>query len=209
MCRTFYPDTFQRISLLVEPQLLSDILSECKVVVLNENHGIQTVEDRCAPYKIIAVYAGYVAVSLSGEAETSKDRFNLYAARLVSADSLLPNGSPNGSDPTISIRAETLIYIPERGRIMTNVVANDEIHFGIQLNFAKTGTYDFKTVMETAPMPNGELFALLKKTIMARTKPCKFRSPSGIHRTSIRISDGIHERLKSHPFLAPNQLEVI
>ena len=92
---------------------------------------------------------------------------------------------------------------------MTNVGAKYEVKFGIQLNFAKTGTYDFKTVIETSPMPNGELFASLRKAIMAKTKPCKFRSPSGIHRSSIRISDGIHERLKPHPMLAAHQLEVL
>jgi hypothetical protein len=89
-------------------------------------------------------------------------------------------------------------------------VANTgELKFGIILSFPNTITYDFESILETAATPNGELFALLKKTIMSRTKPCKFRSPSGIHRSSIRISDGIHARLKSHPMLAAHQLEVI
>jgi hypothetical protein len=207
--KTFYVNTWQRISLFIEPELLESIFSDCSVVTLNHHRGITTLEDRHAPYNLCSVYSGYLEAVLSNQIATSKERYDLYGAMIADSRSLSLDGTPEESVPVVNVRPETMIYVPERARIMTNVGAKDEVHFGIQLSFAKTGTYDFKTVLETAATPNGELFALLRKTIMARTKPCKFRSPSGIHRSSIRISDGIHARLKSHPMLAAHQLEVI
>jgi hypothetical protein len=205
----FYVNTWQRISSCVEPELLESVLSECQAIVQYHERGVRFVEDRFAPYKLTAIYRQYLETSLTKSDFAWNDERELYGHELVARASLLSDGSPDESVPVISVRPETLIYVPERGQIMTNVGAKYEVKFGIQLNFAKTGTYDFKTVIETSPMPNGELFASLRKAIMAKTKPCKFRSPSGIHRSSIRISDGIHERLKPHPMLAAHQLEVL
>ena len=219
--RRFYAQTWQRVSLFVEPELLESIFSDCTVVVLNHHRGNYHVEDDSAPYRVTAVYRHYIETLITTSLREWSDIKDLYGPELTSINSLLPDGKPDRSVPAISVRTEELHYNTGRKQLMTNVSSSGELLFGLQLNFpktitydfesilAKTGTYDFGPVFDTSKTPNGELFALLKKTIMFRTKPCKFRSPSGIHRTSIRISDGIHERLKSHPMLAAHQLEVL
>ena len=207
--RRFYAQTWQRVSLFVEPELLESIFSDCTVVVLNHHRGNYHVEDDSAPYRVTAVYRHYIETLITTSLREWSDIKDLYGPELTSINSLLPDGKPDRSVPAISVRTEELHYNTGRKQLMTNVSSSGELLFGLQLNFPKTITYDFESFLETADTPNGELFALLRKTIMARTKPCKFRSPSGIHRTSIRISDGIHERLKSHPMLAAHQLEVL
>lgn len=207
--RRFYAQTWQRVSLFVEPELLESIFSDCTVVVLNHHRGNYHVEDDSAPYRVTAVYRHYIETLITTSLREWSDIKDLYGPELTSINSLLPDGKPDRSVPAISVRTEELHYNTGRKQLMTNVSSSGELLFGLQLNFPKTITYDFESILETADTPNGELFALLRKTIMARTKPCKFRSPSGIHRTSIRISDGIHERLKSHPMLAAHQLEVL
>ena len=207
--KTFYANTWQRISLFVEPELFELVLSECQVVVLNHKLGVRYVEDRFAPYKLVSIYQDYVEAILTKSSRDYSDYQHLSRPELTSFKGLLANGDPDLTIPRLYISPEQIHYNTFRKQLMTNIGGNGELMLGMQINFAKTGTYDFGPVFDTSKTPNGELFALLKKTIMFRTKPCKFRSPSGIHRTSIRISDGIHERLKSHPMLAAHQLEVL
>jgi len=207
--RKFYANTWQRISLFVEPELLESVLSECQVVVLNHKLGVRYVEDRCTPYKLVSVYGDYVEALLTKSSRDYNDYKDLSGPELTASNTLLANGSPDLTIPLLSIGTEELHYCAFRRQLMTNMAGNGELKFGMKINFAKTGTYDFGPVLDTSTTPNGDLFALLRKAIMSRTKPCKFRSPSGIHRTSIRISDAIHERLKSHPMLAAHQLEVL
>ncbi|MDH4389539.1 MAG: hypothetical protein QE269_12525 [Fimbriimonas sp.] len=207
--RRFYAQTWQRVSLFVEPELLESIFSDCCVVILNHHRGKYFVEDHSAPYRMTAFYRHYVETLITTSRREWSDWKELYGPELTSSSSLLADGTPDRSVPAIVIQTEELYYNAYRKQLMTKVANTGELKFGIILSFPNTITYDFESILETAATPNGELFALLKKTIMSRTKPCKFRSPSGIHRSSIRISDGIHARLKSHPMLAAHQLEVI
>jgi hypothetical protein len=114
----------------------------------------------------------------------------------------------DSQEPVVNLRPEILHY--DRKQLCMNVISN--LYFGAELSFPRVISLDrdkHEVFYDTADYRTYGIYHDIKSRIEKVTVPCKIRSPSREHRTPIRITQEMQERMQRHPGLKAADLEIL
>ncbi len=195
---------------LVEPEILRDVL------VVNSSRV--PVEYESTPMTgLLEAYARYLDAMLESSDAAERASMEIRIGLAASVDKFSPRLCPdknykvmNTEEPVVNFGPTTLYYDTWRGQLCTNVMS--KLYFGAELTFSRVISLDrdkHEFLYDTAELPTFGIFQSVKSQLQKVTRPCKIRSPSREHRTSIRITDGMRERMRNHPGLKEAKLEIV
>jgi len=202
---------------LVDPDLLREVLIATKPVLVITNSRVPTDYKATPLNEYLAAYSRYLEATLESAEAAQKAAMATYMGLAASLDRFSPTPCPdsryklmNCDEPVVNLSPLTLHFDARRGQLCTNVMSN--LYFGVELSFPRVISLDrdkHEVLYETRQFPTHGIFEGVKSRIQKATKPCKIQSPSREHRTPIRITESIHERMKRHPGLITAGLELM
>lgn len=196
----------------IEPKLLRDILVNIDPVLVIINARVPARYQGTSKTQYIAAYTRYMdAIFESPEAADKASTATIIgmamnvnwessSVRLDSRYKLMEL-----DEPAICLSPMALHFDRHSGQLCTNILSN--LYFGMKMTFWQDFSQD--SAVRAAQLPALELFNTLKLQIEKVTSPCRIRSRSRDHRTRIRISDKIRERMPSHPGLLATKLKLL
>jgi hypothetical protein len=202
---------------LVDPTVLREVLIATKPVLVVTNARVPAEYVATPVDEYIAAYTRYLDAMLESTESAQKAAMATYMGLAASLDRFSPMSCPDAryklmhtDEPVVTLRPLNLHFDSRRGQLCTNVMSN--LYFGVELSFPRVISLDrdkHEVLYETERFPTHGIFEGVKSGIQKVTKPCKIRSPSREHRTPIRISEGMGERMKRHPGLLAAGLELV
>jgi hypothetical protein len=202
---------------LVDPEILRDVLVAARPVLVITNGRVPADYESTPLTDYVESYERYVKAMLESPAEASRASTAIYMGLAASLERFSPKPCAGGNyklmnpdEPVVNLGPVFLHYDGRRGQLCTNVMS--ELYFGVQLSFPRVISLDrdrYEVLYDTAEFATFAIFREVKSRIQKVTRPCKIQSPSREHRTPIRITDGMRERMKQHPGLKEASLEIV
>jgi hypothetical protein len=201
----------------VEPEVLREVLIATKSILVITNSRVPTEYESTPLDEYISAHSRYLDAMLESTEAAKKAAMATYIGLAASLDRFSPMPCPdsryklmNCDEPVVNLAPLNLYFDPRRGQLCTNVMSN--LYFGIELSFPRVISLardKHEVLYETREFPTYNIFEGVKSRIQKVTKPCKIRSPSREHRTSIRITERMRGRMKQHPGLIAAGLELL
>jgi hypothetical protein len=202
---------------VVDPDVLRDVLIATKPVLVITNSRVPAEYEATSLSEYTAAYTRYLEAMLESTEAAQKAAMATYIGLAASLDRFSPTPCPdtryklmNCDEPVVNLGPLTLYFDARRGQLCTNVMSN--LYFAVELSFPRVISFDrdnHEVLYDTRRFPTYGIFDGVKSRIQKVTKPCKIRSPSREHRTPIRITEAMHERMKRHPGLIAAGLELV
>ena len=202
---------------LVEPEMLREVLIATKSILVITNSRVPAEYVSTALDEYIAAQSQYLDAMLASTEKAKKAAMATYMGLAASLDRFSPMPCPDSryklmksDEPVVNLTPLTLYFDPLRGQLCTNVMS--DLYFGIELSFPRVISLardKHEVLYETCGFPTFGIFEGVKSRIQKVTKPCKIRSPSREHRTPIRITERMRDRMKQHPGLIQAGLELV
>lgn len=202
---------------VVEPEVLRDALTITKAVLVVTNSRVPAEYESTPLDEYAETYTRYLEATLESGEAAQKAAMATHMGLAASLNRFSPKPCPdsryrvmNSDEPVVNLSPLTLHFDAQRGQLCTNVMSN--IYFGVEMSFPRVislGRDKHEILYETRRFPTYDIFKSAKSHIQKLTKPCKIRSPSRLHRTKIRITEAMHERMKCHPGLKAVGLELV
>jgi hypothetical protein len=202
---------------VVDADVLREVLIATKAVLVITNSRIPADYEETPLDEYIAAFSRYLEATLESAEAAQKAGMATCIGMAASLDRFSPRPCPdsryklmNCDEPVVNLTPLTLYFDARRGQLCTNVMSN--LYFGAEMSFPRVFSLDrerHEVLHETRQVPTYGIFEGVKSRIQKVTKPCKIRSPSREHRTQIRITEPMHERMKRHPGLIGAGLELV
>jgi hypothetical protein len=200
---------------LVAPDELAGILRahEPGLVITNGRVPASYV---CTPLEeYLAAYTAYVD-ALCGEGPMPRAlemgiHMSMAASLACIAFASCPDARyklASANEPVIDLSPVDLYYA--EGVFSTR--RSGHISFAVQMAFPKVVSFSregHEVLHETSGYPSARLYEELRAAVHAVTSPCRIESPVRVHRTDIRISASVRERVRGAPALARLGLTVV
>lgn len=188
----------------IEPKVLGDILKaiDPTLVVINRRVPLRYQGTPIAQY--LADYSRYVDAIFDSPETVEKASIETiiglatnvdWESSSVRLDSRYKSMELDG--PVVCLSPMALHFDKKTGQLCTYIRSN--LYFGLQLTVNHDLTQNSK--VQAAQLPALTLFDTFKLHVEKVTSPCLIRSKSRDHRTRIRISDHMRERMRTHPGL--------
>lgn len=202
---------------LVDREVLHEVLIATKPVLVITNSRVPAEYESTRLDEYMTVYSRYLEAMVKSAEAAENAAMGTRIGLAASLDRFSSTPCPdsryklmNCDEPVVTLSPLTLYFDARRGQLYTNVMSN--LYFGVELSFPRVISLDrdkHEVLYETRQFPTYGIFEDAKSRIQKVTKPCKIRSPSREHRTPIRITEAMHERVKRHPGLIAAGLEVV
>ncbi len=202
---------------VVDPDVLHEVLIETKPILVITNSRVAADYQATPLDEYIAAYSRYLEAMLESAEAAQKAAMATYMGLAASLDRFSPKPCPdsrfklmNSDEPVVNLGPLMLHYDAHRGQLCTNVMSS--LYFGVELSFPRVFSIDrdkHEILYETGELATYGIFEGVKSRLQKVTKPCKIRSPSREHRTPIRITEAMRERLKRHPGLIAAGLQLV
>ncbi len=206
-----------RFLFLVDPEVLRSVLMKIKpvLVITNARVPAEYVETQLNQY--IAAYSQYLDAMLVSAEVARRASMGIYMGLAASLEQFSPKLCTdvryklmNPDEPVVNLSPLTLHYDARKGHLGTNTMSN--LYFGVELSFPRVISLDrdkHEILYETREFKTNRIFENLESELQKATNPCKIRSQSREHRTPIRITTELQERMKRHPGLIAAHLDIL
>jgi hypothetical protein len=202
---------------LVEPEILEDALIVSKAALIIVNSRVPADYQSTQRSEYVQMYRDYLEAMMGSPDAARRASFAVQVGLASSLDKFAPKLCPderfklmNPAEPVVNLRPETLHYNEEKGQLSTNVMS--KLYFGLELSYPRVVSLSqekHELLHDATAYSSFAIFESIKSQIHAATVPCKLRSPAREHRTPIRITLGMREKVRSHPGLIAAHLEVV
>jgi len=95
---------------------------------------------------------------------------------------------------------------------MSAIYKSGALYFGAELSyprFVSLDRDDHEILYDTTEFASYAIFQDIKSRIQKVTRPCKMRSVAREHRTPLRITEGMREKMRIHPGLRAASLDIV
>jgi hypothetical protein len=201
---------------LVETEVLRDVLAAVNPVLVVTNGRVPADYQSTSMTEYLEAYARYLNAMLESPEAASRASTAIYVGLAASLDKFSSQLCPDTKyklmdtqEPVVNLGPETLHYDARRGQLCTNVMS--KLYFGAELSFPRVISLDrdrHEVLHDTTEFPTFGIFLSMKSRLQRVTRPCRIRSPSREHRTPIRITDEMRQRMKQHPGLKEANLQI-
>jgi hypothetical protein len=192
---------------VVDRDVLREVLIATKPILVITNSRVPAEYEATPLDEYIAAYSRYLEAMLESAEAVQKAAMATYMGLAGSLDRFSPLPCPDSryklmdcDEPVVNLAPLTLYFDARRGQLWTNVTSN--LYFGVELSFPRVISLERdkdEVLYKTAQFPTYAIFERVKSRIQKVTKPCKIRSSSREHRTPIRITEAMRERMQRHP----------
>ncbi len=201
---------------LVGPEVLRDLLHAGKPVLVKTNGRVPADYEATALKDYIEAYTRYLEAMVDSPEAAKRSSMEIYMGLAASVDRFSPKLSPdsryklmNPEEPVVNLSPLMLDY--DGKQLRTNVMS--DFYFGLELSFPRVISLDrdkHETLYDTSKFSTFHIFEDVKSRIQKMTTPCRIRSPSREHRTSIRITSEMRELIRRHhPGLKAASLDIV
>ena len=202
---------------VVHADVLREVLIATKPVLVITNSRVPAEYESTPLDEYMAAYSRYLEAMVESVEAAQKAAMGTYMGLAASLDRFSPTPCPdaryklmNCDEPIVNLTPLMLYFDGRRGQLCTNVMS--KLYFGVELSFPRFISLDrdkHEVLYETDQFPSYGIFEGVKSRIQKVTKPCKIRSPFRQHRTPIRITEAMNERMERHPGLKAAGLELL
>jgi hypothetical protein len=204
-----------KFSFLVGPEILRNLLTATKPVLVITNGRVLADYNGTSVAEYIQNYSRYLEAILTSPESARRAAMETCMGLAGSLDRFSPEPCADSvykvmqsDEPVVNLSPQMLDY--HGGHLRTNVLS--ELYFGLELSFPRRVSLDrdrHEVLYDSAGFQTRAIFEDVKSRIQKITTPCKIRSPSRVHRTSIRITKEMQERMRQHPGLKAAHLEIV
>ena len=208
-----------RLLFVVEPDILRGVLIATKPVLLIMNGRVPAEYESTPLDDYVAGYSRYLGAMLESPEAAHEAASGIYIGLAASLARFWTTPCAGGryklmkcDEPVVSLTPFMLHFNERRGQLFTNVFSHRYSYFGVEMSFRRVVSLDrdeHALLYETNQFPTYGIFEGVKSRIQKVTKPCKIRSPSREHRTPIRITEAMNERMRRHLGLKAAGLELV